>query len=128
MMVEFWELGMAWRQWKFWMGVHRAEGTLRRLGMERIRGATRQWVFNLWCSVCSAKIAAVAKAASDEEATMKEAVAEAVKVQAAVDATKIERAAKAIRVYEYEQMCTVAARQNSRWCSVVWSLCELLGI
>ena len=71
---------------------------------------------------------AIAKAASDEEATMKEAVAEAVKVQAAVDATKIERAAKAIRVYEYEQMCTVAAIQNSRWCLVVWSRCELLGI
>ena len=106
-MVEFWELGMAWRQWKFWMGVHRAEGTLRRFGMERIRGATRQWVFNLWCSICSTKIAAVAKAASDEEATMKEAVA---KATAAVEAaTKIERAAKAIRVYEYEQMCTVAA-------------------
>ena len=50
-------------------------------------------------------------------------------LQAAVDATKIERAAKAMRVYEYEQMCTVAAIQNSRWCSaVVWSLCELLGI
>ena len=127
-LVEFWELGMAWRQWKFWMGVHRAEEVLRRFGVERIRGATRQWVFNLWCSVCSAKIAAVAKAASDEEATMKEAVAEAVKVQAAVDATNIERAAKAIRVYEYEQMNTVAYRQNSRWCSVVWSFCELLGI
>ena len=81
MMVEFWELGVAWRQWKFWisMGVHRAEETLglRRFGMERIRGATRQWVFNLWCPVCSAKIAAIVKAASDEEATMKEAVAKA---------------------------------------------------
>ena len=65
---------------------------------------------------------------------------EAVEIQAVVDATKmaaaaveeeatiIERAAKAIRVYEYEQMCTVAAIQNSRWCLVVWSLCELLGI
>ena len=85
MMVEFWELGMAWRQWQFWMGVHRAEGTtLRRFGMERIRGATRQWVFNVWCSVCSAKLAAVAKAASDEETTMKEAVA---KAAAAVEAT-----------------------------------------
>ena len=37
MMVEFWELGMAWRQWKFWVGVHRAKEILRRFGMERIR-------------------------------------------------------------------------------------------
>ena len=132
-MVEFWELGMAWRQWKFWMGVHRAEEVLRRFGMERIRGATRQWVFNLWCSVCSTKMAAVAKAASDEEAAMKSVdaakmAAAAVEEKADKAAVIIERAAKAIRVYGYDQMNTVAARQNLKWCSVVWSLCELLGM
>ena len=115
------------------MGVHRAEGTLRKFGMEQIRGATCQWVFNLWCSVCSTKMAAVAKAASDEEAAMKSVdaakmAAAAVKAQADKAAVIIERAAKAIRVYGYDQMNAVAARQNLKWCSVVWSLCELLGI
>merc|ERR1712166_1573955 len=57
---------------------NKSVGNLERVVVRlTIRGATRQWVFNLWCSVCSAKIAAVAKAASDEEATMKEAVAKA---------------------------------------------------
>ena len=44
------------------------------------------------------------------------------------EATIIERAARSIRVYGYEQMNTVADRQNSKWCLMVWSLCELLGI
>ena len=94
-MVEFWELGMAWRQWKFWMGVHRAEEVLRRFGMERTRGATRQWVFNLWCSVCSAKMAAVAKAATAIEAAAKIAVDAADATKAAADAAKTAAMAKA---------------------------------
>ena len=96
------------------MGVHRADGTLRRFGMERIRGATRQWVFNVWCSVCSTKLAAVAKAASDEETTMKEAVVKAAaaveaasKIAAdaaktAADATKTAAVAKAAEVTQME--------------------------
>ena len=45
--LQHWELESAWRQWKFWMGVHRAEKVLCNFRMEQIRGATRQWVFNL---------------------------------------------------------------------------------
>ena len=120
MVVEFWELGMAWRQWKFWMGVHRAEETLRRFGMERIRGATRQWVFNLWCSVCSARIAAIAKAASDEEATMQEAVAKAATTieattkiaadaaKAAADAAEAAAVAKAAEVIKAKAARAIA--------------------
>ena len=41
-----------------------------------VRGATRLCrlvVFNLWCSVCTTKIAAMAKTTLDEEAAMKAA-------------------------------------------------------
>ena len=58
---------------------------------------------------------------------MEEAVAEAAAAMEE-EATIIERAARAIRVCKYEQMNTVAYMQNSRWCSLVWSLCELLDI
>ena len=93
-------------------------------GAERVGGATRQWLFNL----------------CEWGQRQQRRQREAVEIQAAVDATKmaaaaveeeamiIERAAKAIRLYGYDQMNTVAYRQNSKWCSVVWSLCELLGI
>ena len=30
-----WELENAWRQWKFWMGVHRVDKILRRLEIEQ---------------------------------------------------------------------------------------------
>ena len=63
------EVGMAWRQWKFWSGVHKAEKVLRDFGVESLRGATRQWVFNLWCTVCSATIAAIAKAEAAKKIT-----------------------------------------------------------
>ena len=86
-----------WERWTFAAVVRRVERMVCRLDAERVRGATRQWVFNLWCTVCSAKIAAIAEAASDaakavaadaaktavdaarttECAAMKEAVAEA---------------------------------------------------
>jgi hypothetical protein len=39
-----------------------------------VRGATRQWVFDLWCLVCSTRIAVVVKAATTIEATTKIAV------------------------------------------------------
>jgi hypothetical protein len=94
-LVEFWELGMAWRQWKFWMGVHRAEEVLRRFGVERTRGATRQWVSNLWCPVCSSKMVAVAKAATTIEAAAKIAVDAADATKAAADAAKTAAMAKA---------------------------------
>jgi hypothetical protein len=63
------EVGMAWRQWKFWSGVHKAEKVLRDFGVESLRGATRQWVFNLWCTVCSATIAAIAEVEAAKKIT-----------------------------------------------------------
>jgi hypothetical protein len=77
---------MAWRQWKFWSGVHKAEKVLRDFGVKSLRCATRQWVFNLWCTVCSATIAAIAKATADEEAALEVAAAETEKMAAMVEA------------------------------------------
>ena len=119
--LQHWELESAWRQWKFWMGVHRAEKVLRNFRMEQIRGATRQWVFNLWCSVCSAKIAAVAKAASDEEATMKEAVAMTVADAArrAACAAMVEAVAKATAVTRADRA------MQMQWSSMAGELEEI---
>jgi hypothetical protein len=38
-----WEFQKAWRRWRLWVGVHRAEKVLRRLEMGQLRGAIRQW-------------------------------------------------------------------------------------
>ena len=119
-----WTFYPLWRRWTFSVGVRRAERMLFKFFAERVGGATRQWLFNL----------------CEWGQRQQRRQREAVEIQAAVDATKMaaaaveeeamirERAAKAIRVYGYDQMGTVAARQNLKWCSVVWSLRELLGI
>ena len=50
-----WEMGMAWRHWRFWIGVHKAEKVLRSFGLGQLRGATRQWCTKVrrWNSVQS---------------------------------------------------------------------------
>ena len=114
------------------------------------RGATRQWFEGLyaeWAKIADAnKIAAVlyiwfrvvrkaqrkqcqAEAVIEAEA-IKVAAANEAEVKATINATEAEaeRAAEAIRVSLYGQMYSVAAMQNSRWCLVVYQLCELMGI
>ena len=77
------EMASTWRQFQ-----DRVERNFR---MGQIRGATRQWVFNLWCTVCTAKIAAVAKTTSDEEAAMKAAAIVMAKKAAAMAMCKCSR-------------------------------------
>ena len=74
--------------------------------MGQIRGATRQWVFNLWCTVCTAKIAAVAKAASDAAKTVAADVA-----KTAVDAA---RTAECAAMKEAVAEATAAATRADR--------------
>ena len=42
-----WTFYPLWRRWTFSVGVRRAERMLRKWGAERVGGATRQWLFNL---------------------------------------------------------------------------------
>ena len=86
-----------------------------------IRGATRQWVFNLWCTVCSAKIAAVAKAASDAAKTVAADVA-----KTAADAAKTAACAAMVEAVAKATAVTRADRaMQMQWSSMAGELEEI---
>ena len=95
-----------WERWTFAAVVRRVERMVCRLDAERVRGATRQWVFNLWCTVCSAKIAAIAEAASD--------AAKAVAADAAKAAVDAARTAECAAMKEAVAEATAAATRADR--------------
>jgi hypothetical protein len=130
-----WELENAWRQWKFWMGVHRVEKILRRLEMEQLRGATRQWFEGLyaeWVKIADANKAAEVLYYANRnwsrvvrKGQVQQWQSEAKQMAAAI---KIANAVKGWGVINPWAVTPCCGVQHCRWDSVVWSLCELMGI
>ena len=129
--LSIWELENAWRQWKFWMGVHRVEEILRSREIVQLRGATRQWYGGLYAEwVKEADANRTAEVPHNwsrvvRKGQVQQWQSEAKQMAAAI---KIADAIKGWGVMDPFAVTPWCGTQHCRWNSVVWSLCELMGI
>jgi len=113
------------------MGVHRVEEILRSREIVQLRGATRQWYGGLyaeWVKEADANRAAEVPhnwSRVVRKGQVQQWQSEAKQMAAAI---KIADAIKGWGVIDPFAVTPWCGTQHCRWNSVVWSLCELMGI
>ena len=117
------------------MGVQRVEEILRNREIVQLRGATRQWFEGLyaeWVNIADANKAAEVPYYANKnwprvvrKGQVQQWQSEAKQMAAAIKIAEAVKGWGVINPWAVTPWCGI---QHCRWDSVVWSLCELMGL